>query len=378
MTKSVVAVVANVKRFRLPFYRLLAEELLTRGVDLKVVYSDPDSVEALKCDSVDLPAPVGVRVKARYLFGNRALVQIPPLRLLARADLVIVVQASSYLLNYFLLPMAWFGIKSVAFWGHGFNHQGDRRSLTERLKRLLATKVHWWFTYTQATGGYLIDLGFPADRITVIENAPDTRSFAREVASVGRADTRETRRVLGIPDEACVGLFCGSLYAEKKLDFLIRVGDDLYQKHPNFRMIVIGSGPESGLMRDAVNSRTWLYYCGPQFGLEKARLFAAADVFINPGLVGLAILDSFAAGLPFVTSTYEGHSPEIAYLEHGHNGLLPPLELRAFAEGVERLILNDMVLQSLRRGARAASGRYTVENMVRNVASGIYRCLRIG
>ena len=377
MRQSVVAIVANMKRFRIPFYRSLAGELGTRGLDFTVVYSAPDSVEAPKRDTVDLPPPVGVKVKALYLLGNRAMVQVPPLRLLARADLIIVVQANSYLLNYVLLPLTWIGLKRVAFWGHGFNHQGDTRPLGERVKRALATRVYWWFTYTPLTARYLVDLGFPRDRITVVENALDTSAFAREVATVSRAEALAARGVLGIPAEAAVGLFCGSLYAEKKLDFLIGVGDDLHQRAPTFRMIVIGDGPDRAVVRDATESRPWLHYCGPQFGHEKARLFAAADIFINPGMVGLAILDSFAAGLPFVTSNYEGHSPEIAYLEQGRNGLMLPLEIRAFADGVATLLGDDARLQSLRQGARATSARYTVENMVKNVAAGIYRCLGI-
>jgi hypothetical protein len=55
-----------------------------------------------------------------------------------------------------------------------------------------------------------------------------------------------------------------------------------------------------------------------------------------------------------------------------------PFELCAFADGVEKLIVDDALLRSLRQGARAAGARYTLENMVGNVATGISRCLGIG
>ena len=375
MKKLVVVIVANVKRFRLPFYRQLAAVLASQDIDLKVLFSEPDAIEKLKLDSADLPEPLGLKIKGIYFLGNRALLQMPPIGLLASADLVIVVQANGYLLNYFLLPLTWLRLKRVAFWGHAFNHQGNAGSIKERFKRLLATKVHWWFTYTEETGRYLGDLGFPRKRITVVENAIDTSSFALEVSSVDRDLIADVRRKLNFPEDACVAVFCGSLYADKQLEFLIRVGDELYQRHESFRMIVIGDGAERDWMRAAAEARNWLQYHGAQFGLEKAKLFAASDFFLNPGLVGLAILDSFAAGLPFITSDYEGHSPEVAYLVHEGNGLMLPFNFDEFVNGVSRVIKDRDFLASLRAGAQASSKRYTVENMVSNVAGGVVACL---
>jgi glycosyltransferase involved in cell wall biosynthesis len=136
-------------------------------------------------------------------------------------------------------------------------------------------------------------------------------------------------------------------------------------------MIVIGDGQQKEWISHAAETKGWLRYCGPQFGPDKAKLFAVSDFFLNPGLVGLAILDSFAAGLPFITSNYEGHSPEIAYLEHEGNGLMLPFNLESFVEGVGRAIEDRDFLASLREGARASGTRYTLENMVGNVANGV-------
>jgi glycosyltransferase involved in cell wall biosynthesis len=264
-----------------------------------------------------------------------------------------------------------FGWRCLAFWGHGYNHQGIVTSLSERLKQWLAIKVDWWFAYTQDTCRYLAELGFPRNRITIIENATDTSTFAHAVANVPRRDIIDLRCQFGFPENACVALYCGSFYADKQLEFLLQVGDELYRKHVNFRMIVIGDGPQKEWMRDAAKSRSWLQYSGPQFGSNKAKLFAVSDFFLNPGAVGLAILDSFAAGLPFITSNYKGHGPEIAYLEHEGNGLMLPFDLELFVEGVDRAIEDHSFLASLRQGALVSGKRYTLENMVANVANGV-------
>lgn len=215
--KLVVMVVANVKQFRVVFYEKLAERLLRSNIELRVVYSNPSPTEASKRDSADLFSPLGIKVARAYLLSDRLLLQALPLSLLWRADLVVVVQSNGYLMNYLLQLVRLFGWRRLAFWGHGYNHQGDDTSVSERLKRWLASKVDWWFTYTHDTGRYLAELGFPRNRITVIENAIDTSAFSHAVADVTRNDIIDLRCQLGFPENACIALFCGSLYADKQL-----------------------------------------------------------------------------------------------------------------------------------------------------------------
>jgi len=367
----VVMVVANIKQYRVVLYKKLAEHLLRNNIVLRVVYSDPSPTEASKRDSAELSLPLGVKVARAYFLSDRLLLQFLPLSLLWRADLVVVVQSNGYLMNYLLQLARLIGWRRLAFWGHGYNHQGVVTSSSERLKRWLASRVDWWFTYTHDTGRYLAELGFPGNRITVIENATDTSAFAHEVADVSRNDVVDLRRQLGFPVNACSALFCGSLYADKQLGFLVQVGDELHRKFSNFRMIVIGDGQQKEWLSDAAKAKGWLRYCGPQFGSDKAKFFAMSDFFLHPGAVGLSILDSFAAGLPFITSDYDKHGPEMAYLEHEGNGIMLPFKLEAFVEGVGRVIEDRDFLASLREGARAAGTRYTLENMVGNVANGV-------
>src|SRR5690242_3750087 len=91
--RLVVAIVENMKQFRIPFYRQLATELDRRNITLKVVFSSPSPSESIKNDSADLTPPTGVKVNAFHPFGERAFLQILPYHLLAEADLVITVQA---------------------------------------------------------------------------------------------------------------------------------------------------------------------------------------------------------------------------------------------------------------------------------------------
>ena len=76
-----------------------------------------------------------------------------------------------------------------------------------------------------------------------------------------------------------------------------------------------------------------------------------------PGLVGLAIVESYCAGLPFVAVAQAGHGPEIEYLQDGVNGvLLPQATVEATAAALVRLLGDSALLDKL-----VEAGRSTVD-----------------
>ena len=376
--RRVTVLLANVKHFRGPFYSALAERLSFSGVELRVLYSEPERKEALKQDCIELPAWLGSKVPRLYSPMGRLLLQFPNPYSLAKSDLIIVVQAAGYLVNYPLLLLARLGLKKVAFWGHGWNRQGDAKSLAERTKRHFATWCNWWFAYTENTKAYLISLGVGQERMTVIENAIDTEGFRNQVNSVTSEEMAEIRAKYSLDESNRIGIFCGSLYAEKRLEFLVSVARKVAAERKEFRLIIVGAGSEQRNMELAQGEYPdVLRYVGPAFGREKAALFRLAEVVLNPGLVGLGILDSFAAGLPFLTSPNDKHGPEISYLVENVNGLIIPGDAHDYAAAVLRVLHDHGTLERLRLGAVAASGRYTLSNMVKNVEKGILSCLAI-
>jgi len=124
------------------------------GIKLTIFYSDPNGTMRKRGDNNELPPPLGQKVPGIYCLSNRLLLQFPFVTELARADLIIIVHAGGYLINYPLLLLSRLGMKKVALWGHGYNHQGNLHSRIERLKRRLAACADWWFTYTAKTSDY--------------------------------------------------------------------------------------------------------------------------------------------------------------------------------------------------------------------------------
>lgn len=373
--RNVVVILANVKQYRKVFYEQLYEALAASDVDLTVLYSDSSTLGAFRRDDIDLPPPLGRKIPRLYLFNNRIFLQFPPLSAIFRADLIIVVQATRILLNYPLLALSVLGLKRIAFWGHGKNHQGDPGSISERIKRRLANASDWWFAYTEETRQHLVSVGVSPDKISVIENAIDAAGFRKEVSSVTPADLASMRMRLGIKDNDPVALYCGALYQEKRLPFLLDCADLIAAAIPGFHLIVIGGGPEADFISRQAASRPHVCYLGPLVGHEKAVCFRMSQVFLMPGLVGLAILDSFAANLPLVTTVDALHSPEIAYLKHEVNGLMLPGDRQAYADGIVELFRDIQQLEFLAMNAGQAAMRYTIENMVSNVTGGVLDAL---
>jgi glycosyltransferase involved in cell wall biosynthesis len=241
---------------------------------------------------------------------------------------------------------------------------------------VLLNQCDWWFAYTSSVKKFLVQNQFPASRITTVQNAIDTTQLARQYQSVQESEVALLKKELGI-ESGNVGLYVGGMYKEKRLDFLIGACDQIQAQLPDFHLILIGSGVEAARVKEAAASRSWLHYVGPKFGKEKVTYFKLAKLFLMPGLVGLAILDSFALQTPMITTDYPFHSPEIEYLENGVNGVITENNGHAYAQAVIQLLQDEQQRMRLIEGCKTAATRYTLDQMVHNYTEGILLCLGI-
>lgn len=360
------------KQYRLPFFTALSQLLAADGCQLQVVYGTPWAVERRRGDHVDLPPPLGRRVRSAMLGG---MLWLPVLRPWLRADLVVVEHANKNLLNLPLAALRQLGMKRLAYWGHGRDRQVDSGTFGERFKRRSLHWADWWFAYTAESAAYVAAQGFAAGRVTVVQNAVDTRELRAQLASVDEADRTRQRQQLGWPDDSRIAVYCGSLYANKRLDLLMAAADRVHARQPRFRLLLIGDGPLRASVEDFARDRAWVHVAGARFGRDKAQLLSLAEIWLNPGLVGLGILDAFCARLPVLTTDLPLHSPEIEYLEPGRNGLLLPPDADALANAIDGLLADPARLQALRAGAEASSRCYSIEAMAQNFAAGVRQCL---
>jgi glycosyltransferase involved in cell wall biosynthesis len=162
----------------------------------------------------------------------------------------------------------------------------------------------------------------------------------------------------------------------KNIPFLIESAKLVRKQIHDFHLVIVGGGSEMLYVEEqsALNSE-WIHWVGPKFGMDKALVLKMADFCMMPGRVGLAILDSFAAGLPLFTTRIPIHGPEVEYLENGHNGLITESNLQIYAKAVAAVLADPSWLATLKEGAQESCQRYSIEAMVNNFSQGIRNCL---
>lgn len=365
-----------IPQYRKEFFEILREELNRSSVELTVIYGQPGKEDSQKGDSVDLSWGIKVRNNI-FNIGRKELYWQPVVSLLKESDLVVVEQASKLLINYYLILLNLFGLKRVAFWGHGKNFQtSSQNKIAELVKRIVSTKVHWWFAYTEKSAEILSTLGFPQSRVTVVQNAIDTQELVRMSQETTSAQLLEIRCQLKITSEH-VGLYVGGMYKEKNLDFLLSACELIHNEVPDFQMVFIGSGIEAIKIQNQAKLHSWIKYIGPKFKRELVPYFQISKVFLMPGLVGLAILDCFALGVPLITTQHENHSPEIDYLQNGVNGIIvaDSANLQEYANTVIDLLNDEVKRLRLVKGCKESASKYTIEQMVDNFAQGVLKAI---
>jgi len=372
---KVVILQHRLLHYRMGLFEKLYQQCMARGIELHLLHGQPTRRELAKKD-VGFIAWADVVTNKVWEVGTRDWLWQPFPRHLRDADLVVVMQESRLLSNYPLLLSHWWSNRKLAYWGHGANFQSDAPAgLRERFKQLLLTRVDWWFAYTQMTVDILKKSGYPTAQITNLNNAIDTDAFRGELAAVSDTELSAARDEFGIVDGAAVGIFCGSLYPDKKLDFLVAAIDIIRLNSPDFHCIVLGDGPSMPYMREAAASRPWLHLMGVTKGAKKALYFRMAEFMLNPGLVGLHVVDAFCAGLVMATTSGARHSPEVCYLHHGVNGIMTGDSVEEYAQAILDLIADPLRLQQYRSAALADADVYTLDNMVSQFVDGIVRCL---
>lgn len=375
-TPKVVIVAPWLRHYNAAFLAILRDRLDQLGVAMDVVYGHPSGAEAGRGDTVS--PDWAIEVNHRDIgVGRRRFTWQPHAPVIRDADLVVVQQASRLLLNYYLLAKQQLGGPQVAFWGHGRNFQADSllQSVAEQAKRMMTRQSHWFFAYTDLTARVLAEHGYPADRITVVKNSIDTVSLAEARDRVSDADIEKLRTTLGLAGDH-VGIFCGAMYSDKRLDFLVESAKRIRIDIPDFELICVGDGVDRPIIDRAAGEHPWIHAVGPRFGDDLALHFALASVYLLPGLVGLTVLDSFVFETPMVTTSDAKHSPEIEYLKDGVNGLIvEDASVESYSDVVVELLSSEDRRQELVAGCVESAREHSMEEMAERFADGVMLAL---
>ena len=168
-------------------------------------------------------------------------------------------------------------------------------------------------------------------------------------------------------------MYAGGLYGLKRLPELLDAAVLIKAKEPDFHLLILGAGAEGDMVR--ARATDWIHTLGPTFGARRATCLRTADMFLCPGVLGLAVLDAFVGGMPILTTDIIGRGPEEEYLEDGINGLRTGDTAEAFGTAVADLLNDQVRLAAMKAAAAGAAKSYTIERMVDRFEDGILRAL---
>ena len=372
--KNVLILYKSMPQYRLEFFSLLHKKLAEKSIQLHIIYGNVDSQGKNDSREIDFGQ---FRPNWFFTVGKKAFIWQPCLAEIKTADLVIVEQANKLLINYVLLYRRLISGQKFAFWGHGSNMQANKGSLLNRFKKIYSNYTDHWFAYTTNIKHKLIGNHYPPDKITVVENAIDTRELINDINSITQSEVSGLKSALDINENDQVLIYCGALYKEKRLDFLLETCDRLFARGYQFKLIIVGGGPLKHYVEQEALTRPWIRVVGPKFGREKALYFKISTLFLMPGAIGLAILDAFAFSTPMVTTDYAFHGPEFEYLINESNGIVSGNNVTDYLTAIVELLNKPEKIRQLKINCEASAKLYTVENMVNNFVAGITKTLQV-
>lgn len=371
MEKRIVVIQRRMTHYRVAFFNRLRHELAGNGVELILAYGRSSKEEEKKDDAADIDW--GHRLPTVYL-ANGAICYQPLKGVCDNVDMLVITHENKLVCNLWHQFAA--RKYKIGLWGHGANLQGDPSTIRERVKRRTAERADWWFGYTAMSVPLIVRSGFPEERITVLNNSVDTSAFKESLDSVSADSVENLKARLRLRGK-CVGIFIGSLYEDKRIEFLLDAAKLIREQRSDFELLILGDGPKRELVQSFCSGHDWAKYIGAAKHLEKAEALRAAHVMLNPGLVGLGILDSFIARVPMITTDCGLHSPEISYLKDGFNGMVAPNALEPFVNAAVTVLTRLEVRTGLQRGCDTSARQYSVENMAANFTDGVIKCLEM-
>lgn len=267
--------------------------------------------------------------------------------------------------------------KTWIWWGHGYNFQAlmDSSLLTsakEAIKRFMTRRGDGVITYTAKGANYWREQGLPEERVHSYYNTIDVEGLRVAGNAITEQHLVNLRHTLKL-EEKQVLLFSGRLYADKKVDFLLRAFARLKNSYPTVGLLIIGDGEERHTLEQLATDLALqdVHFLGEVLApAETAAYFLLSDLLVIPGLVGLAIVHGFAFGLPLVTTESPGHGPELDYLS-SKTGIITTQDISSYTQAIIRLLTAPHKLNAMKHAAQAQGTELALPRSAARFINGI-------
>ena len=204
---------------------------------------------------------------------------------------------------------------------------------------------------------YLISKGVPEYKVVTVHN--------------GIKDIAETTPNVIKMDKSVVNIMTASRIDKVKgLPYMLEAVEILKQRGLHFHYYMIGDGPELQNMKHLCKKKHLddvITFEGFQNNVPE--WLEASDIFALPSLYeyhSIAVLEAMRAGKAIIATSVGGNGESISNMRQGI--LIPPYDAKKLAEGLELLIEDGTLRQTLAKGARIRyEEEFTEDVMKKNI-----------
>ncbi len=193
--------------------------------------------------------------------------------------------------------------------------------------------------------------------IDVIPNGVDLAPYMGMQDALPRAS-------LGYSEKQVVFIYVGRLGPEKNLPFLLRAFAGSAQAYDNFRLLLVGEGPERENLEDRVRHMgiaDLVQFTGLVPYEQIPAYFGMADIFVTSSLSEvhpLSVIEAMAAGLPVLGIDSPGVGDIV---QNGITGFLSRDDLASFTAKMVRLAVEADLRQNMSTAGKKAIKHYTID-----------------
>ena len=316
--KKIVILYRVVQHWRAPFFELLNED---EKMEISVWHGPNFSNSKLESTTQEFSFSkkklfsLRIRLKSK---NGMALMPFSPflffLLIIKRPD-VIVAEGASNLANsiqgflyakIFRKKFIWWSlgrIKNRSF--------GSIRAKLDSLVQFIEKKSDAIISYSSRGADYFSSIGVKREKIFVAVNVVDTKTIEKKNKQVKDIETYKSPFKFTL-------LFVGALTKEKQIDILINSLSHLDELKNKIGLLVVGDGKHRQYLEGLASklSLSNIIFLGKRIE-DNYMFFNSADLFILPGLGGLAISEAMCYKLPVLCSIGDGCEADLVSNENG-------------------------------------------------------------
>jgi glycosyltransferase involved in cell wall biosynthesis len=262
-----------------------------------------------------------------------------------------------------------FGIKKIVSSKRGALLQWEWLAKFDRMTKFMVSR---YLVQTKtAREEWMGRLGLSKDNFTIIPNGIDTKLFSPNI------NKPDKLRGLDINPESFVITCVARLRRGKGHKFLLESFENIFKKHKNTTLLLVGDGEREEELRKQIKnytSKNNIFFLGNRNDIPE--ILAISDIFVLPteaeGMSN-AIIEAMAAGIPIITTDIPENKELIKNSEMGI--LIPTQDIKEIQKNSSLLLNNADLRKRLGGNARSEIKKHYDINVVVEKMQDFYKFL---